>query len=381
MRVLILLDYYLPGFKGGGPAKSIFNLISHLNSLYEFSIITSDRDLGDSSSYSNVTHDKWMKFDDVKIFYASPKSLNFFNLLKIIRNHNYDIIYINSFFSFTFAIQPLLGALFSVIPREKILLAPRGELEAGCLEVKSNKKRLFLFFSKTIRLYDNLKFQATSKHEVTSIKKVLKNRVKNIVISENLGPKALPGSFNQNKPRTSEMPLRICFFSRITREKNLNYALDIIKAVVIPIKFDIYGTNHEDEKYWSICKKKMKSINEKSIEYMGSLKPNEVNNMFKNYDLFFFPTKGENYGHVIIESLSAGTPVLIADTTPWRNLEIAGVGWDVPLDKPELFIDKINNLYSLSPLSYIEMRKKALNFAIRVGNDKDILNNAKNLFN
>ena len=38
--------------------------------------------------------------------------------------------------------------------------------------------------------------------------------------------------------------------------------------------------------------------------------------MFQEYDLLFLPTKGENFGHVILESMSAGTPVLISDTTP-----------------------------------------------------------------
>jgi glycosyltransferase involved in cell wall biosynthesis len=43
-----------------------------------------------------------------------------------------------------------------------------------------------------------------------------------------------------------------------------------------------------------------------------------VPGVFRQYDLFVFPTRGENFGHVIIESLSVGTPVLLSDRTPWR---------------------------------------------------------------
>ena len=35
------------------------------------------------------------------------------------------------------------------------------------------------------------------------------------------------------------------------------------------------------------------------------------------HDLFVFPTLGENFGHVIYESLMCGTPVLVSDNTPW----------------------------------------------------------------
>jgi hypothetical protein len=35
---------------------------------------------------------------------------------------------------------------------------------------------------------------------------------------------------------------------------------------------------------------------------------------------------------VILESLSAGRPVLISDQTPWRELEKDRCGWDVSLE-------------------------------------------------
>ena len=37
----------------------------------------------------------------------------------------------------------------------------------------------------------------------------------------------------------------------------------------------------------------------------------------------FLPSKGENFGHIIMESLAASTPVIISDLTPWKDLENA----------------------------------------------------------
>ena len=43
---------------------------------------------------------------------------------------------------------------------------------------------------------------------------------------------------------------------------------------------------------------------------MGIAKNTLVQSIFFKYDLFCFPSITENFGHVIYESLSAGTPVL-----------------------------------------------------------------------
>src|SRR3546814_15539936 len=59
------------------------------------------------------------------------------------------------------------------------------------------------------------------------------------------------------------------------------------------------------------------------------------------HDIFFLPTFGENYGHVIAEALEAGLRLLICDQTPWRGLAEAGVGHDLPLNQPEAFVTAI----------------------------------------
>ena len=83
------------------------------------------------------------------------------------------------------------------------------------------------------------------------------------------------------------------------------------------IDLAIYGVK-SDEKYYKHCMnliyKLPKNIN---AEYKGHVPHKEVLSILSNYDLFVFPTKGENFGHVIFESLSAGTPVLVSDQTPW----------------------------------------------------------------
>ena len=109
------------------------------------------------------------------------------------------------------------------------------------------------------------------------------------------------------------------------------------------------------------------------VKYQGSVEYNHVSEVFSKYDLFFFPTKGENFGHVILESMLVGTPVLIADTTPWRDLEKLGVGWDLPLNIPDSFIAPINKAAKMDVLDYSKWRNHVRNYAVQKCNNLEVL--------
>ncbi len=81
-----------------------------------------------------------------------------------------------------------------------------------------------------------------------------------------------------------------------------------------------------------------------------------------------------------MESLSAGTPVLIANTTPWLNLEPAGVGWALSLDSEQVFVDKIHTVALFSDQDRIEWRKRAILYAIERSTDAEILQSNRRLF-
>ena len=51
LKILILVDYFVPGFKAGGPIQSIRYIVDHLNKEFDLRIVTRDRDMGDSHSY------------------------------------------------------------------------------------------------------------------------------------------------------------------------------------------------------------------------------------------------------------------------------------------------------------------------------------------
>jgi len=314
-KILCFIDFYLPGYKSGGPVRSITNFVEQLGNLYDISIVCRDHDASDKASYKEITKDSWNKVGNASVFYASKNTLTFRGLKRILAETPYDLLYLNSFFSYRFTILPLFLRFLKFIPKKPIILAPRGELSPGALKIKLIKKKIYIFVVKFFGFYKNLYWQASSSFEKKDILSNLSNINKTkIFIAPNLTPII---QYKKNFLQRKDGKLRIVFLSRISPKKNLDFLLSVMLRVKESIDLAIYGVK-SDEKYYKHCMnliyKLPKNIN---AEYKGHVPHKEVLSILSNYDLFVFPTKGENFGHVIFESLSAGTPVLVSDQTPW----------------------------------------------------------------
>jgi hypothetical protein len=92
------------------------------------------------------------------------------------------------------------------------------------------------------------------------------------------------------------------------------------------------------------------------------------------------PTKGENFGHIILESFQIGRPVIISNLTPWKNLEDKNCGFDLPLQSKERFAFCIDKLAQLSNAEYELTCRSAYNFSQEFMQNSDDLDNNKKLF-
>ena len=365
ITVLSFSGYYLPGYKGGGPIKTIKNLLEQTGEEVSFQLITSDRDLGDTSPYTSVQCGAWNTLGNAEVFYAQPGLLGYKQITKILFAKNYDIVYLNSFFSPRFSFLPLLIAK---LLRQKVVLGPRGEFSEGALSLKSGKKQFFIKLYKLLRLHKGVVFQASSEYEAEDIRRALGSKV-DIQIAEDIGAQ----EFAEVLPTRASESLKVVFISRISPMKNLLAALEMLRSVQQPVLYHIYGPI-EDLEYWAKCEAVISALpSHVQVEHKGELTPDEVVPTLAAYDLFFMPTKGENYGHVIAEALCAGLPILIADTTPWRNLQEQGIGWDLPLNDPNAFSTAIDQLALMPAEQHVQMRETVLAWAKNKFSQRDAI--------
>lgn len=351
-KILSLVGCYLPGYKAGGVLRTIANMVEHLSDEFEFWIVTRDRDLGDTTPYPNIKPNEWQVVGGASVYYLLPESCTINGMARLISTTAHDIIYLNSFFDPTFTLKPLLAGMLGWLPRNPIIVAPRGEFSSGALRLRYTKKLAFIKLVSLLGLYKNITWQASSEYEAQDISRVMHVNSHDIHVALDL-PAPLNKVINHTpaeQTRESGNSLRLVFLSRISPKKNLDYALKVLSKVSLPVIFDIYGPA-EDCVYWRHCQTLISELPDNvSVNFMGGVSADRVASIFRDYDLFFFPTWGENYGHVIAESLLVGTPVLISDQTPWRDLYANRLGWDVSLDDADCFV-RIIEEYSVMTLA------------------------------
>lgn len=373
---------YLPGFKSGGPVRTIANMVEHLGDAFDFRIVCRDRDALDSQPYSGVVVDDWNRVGGAQVYYASPRSVRLRAVGRLLRETSYDVLYLNSFFNYQFTTLPLLARRLGLAPKKPCVIAPRGEFSSGALALKAWKKVPYLHFARAFKLYSGLIWQASSPHEENDIQREFGQHAHQIIVASDLPP--LVEGQNQSgctAARSVDRPLRIVFLSRITPKKNLDFALRTISSVPVPVTFNIYGPIR-DETCWQQCLKLIAKLPEHiSVVYQGSITPDKVPGVMAEHDLFFLPTLGENYGHVIPEALAAGTPVLISDTTPWRDLAQHGVGWDVPLlAGEEAFRAHIMEVAQMPPAERNQWRRQIAEWTVRKLTDPGAVDANRRLF-
>ena len=361
-NLLCFTARYLPGFQGGGPAKSISNIVSSCKEDINFLIITNHRDAYEKEQYKGIIENKWNRKFDCNIFYWRFNFISFIKVIKIILRDDIKTCYFNSFFSFRFTILPLF-ILRSLRKDLRIILAPRGEFSYSALKSKSLKKQFYLNLFLFLRFYKYIEFHATSKDEIENIIKYLPIKYEKISFIKNLHSNYT--NISKSSIRNSSGELKIIFLSRVTPMKNLDFAIEVLSQIPknISIKFDIYGVI-ADKIYWNKCLQKIKNMPKNIIcNYLGAVKPSQVLPIFRRYDLLFLPSLGENFGHVIPEALSQGTSVLTSNQVPWDVMNNYLCGWCLSLDDKKNFIDIIIRFSKFNNVQYEQQRKRCLDFS------------------
>lgn len=367
-KVLICVDWFVPGYKAGGPIQSCKNLVLALKDSVDFYILTSNVDWGETQPYPDITPNVWLKFDQtIPIYYASKGSLNLKKLEEIIKEVRPDVIYLNSMFSVRYTIFPLLLKWRNKIPdATRIILAPRGMLQPGALSLKPLKKSIYLKLFKWMGLPKLIEFHATDKLESERILKVFPGSKKIHVI----------GNFPEQKPIPHKdivkIPgkLKLVYASRISKEKNLDFIFEILLAKNYEGEIElIIAGQVNDGEYYQKCREMADKLPDNiKAKFLGPIPHDHLVEWLQSAHYFVLPTFGENFGHSIFEAFLAGRPVIISDRTLWKGLELKSVGWDIPLDNKNQWIEVIDKILRQDQKEFDAMAGKSRNFAINFRN-------------
>ncbi len=354
------------------------NLVEHLKDEFEFCIFTRNTDYTETTPYEGIVYDKWTEAGkNVFIFYNDERKRSKGKRKKILQSKEFDLVYINGIYSWTYSILPII--LINRNINKPIIVSPRGMLARSAIGIKSIKKRTFLFIARILGLYKNVTFHASNEQEIKDIKRVF-GRMSKIHLAPNL-PGKIQDSRIRNQKKKAPGKLKLVSVARIAPEKNTLYAIErLTEEYNGQITFDLYGTIY-NRSYFEKCKaSSRKPVAGSRINFKGPIHPDEINNNLTEYDYLFMPSRGENFGHIILEAMAAALPVIISDQTPWKDLEEKGVGWDIALGNQMKFHEIIQRCVDMNHEEYDEMSNAAYNFANEYISNPEIIEAAKQLF-
>lgn len=348
-KVFISSGLFYPS-KLGGPANAVYWIAKALaNNHLDVTVVTTH-----DSVDASVPADERVDMSGIKVFYCQNSSLikkSFEEIKKA------DIVVLNSV---CYKAEIIL-AIYSLLNSKKVIWSPRGEFSQSAIGGRLDK-RIFFKVLKTF-IADKIWFHATSDEEAKDIRNNLGQLTRIIRIPNYM---ELP---ERQEDSADEKPYFL-FLGRIAPIKALDRIIEgfaksdgFIKS---PAILKIVGTNEAKYAEYGKALKDQVScmgLNDK-IKFLPPVFGDEKFKLLRSARFLVLLSESENFGNVVIESLSQGTPAITSKGTPWEILTETGAGYWVENSTEEIS-STIDAAVGLSDDAYKEMRNNAYTLSRR----------------
>lgn len=350
MNLLISTTLFYPSHFGGTAVMLYWVSKALVKAGVNVTVITTDRHI----EIGQVEPDKWSDVEGIKARYCSSKGAmlakEFWHTWKEIKDN--DTVMLCSMFQR----QILLVAFMAKWRRKRILWSPHGELMGPALG-GSRMKRLYIAIVR--RCFGRyVTFHATSEEESKALFSAMGKEAKVVLIPNYF---ELPDQLEREA--TAEPYL--LYVGRVTPIKALDrLVLGLTQSKLYMdsgYKLIIVGPNQNN--YQNELERIIKE-NELvgRVEFVGPVYGKKKFQLYANARFSCLLSHSENFGNVVIEALSQGTPVIASKGTPWQVLDETGSGYWID-NSPENISRCVDAALSLSDKEYAQMRSNARELA------------------
>lgn len=173
---------------------------------------------------------------------------------------------------------------------------------------------------------------------------------------------------------------RIGFLGRLHTRKNVEALLNAwikLGESVKDARLVIMGKG--DAAYEQMLRDRVAQHRLKNVEFAGFVVGREKFERLASLSALCVPSDFENFGMIVTEALSVGTPVIASLGTPWEALNIHRCGWWVNNDIDTL-AQTIEKVLSLSTAELSEMGEKGKQLVMEKFSDGQVAMKMKHLY-
>jgi glycosyltransferase involved in cell wall biosynthesis len=338
MRILFIVPSYKPAYIYGGPVIAVSRLAECLAQLgHEVTVYTTT---ANGNAELDVPANKPVMQDGVTVWYfrritgdhthISP-TLWWRTWLTI---KKFDTVHIHSWWN----LLVLGAALICRLRRVKPLLSPHGMFCDYVVNKRNPRKKQLLHRLIGKRLLKYSYLHVTSLMEWKECLDLLPSW-KGGMISYLVG---LPGN---HYSRTNNDVFTISFLSRVDPKKGLDILLQALAGLPIQYRLRIAGTGKTA--YISKLKRLISTLNiADKVEWVGWKSYEEKFSFLAASDLLALTSHNENFAIVVVESLHAGTPVLVSKHVGLSDyVHQRKLGWVTAIERVEQVQEKLKEAY------------------------------------
>lgn len=346
MRILMPSNLFYPS-NMGGPARTLYWLAKELvaNGV-EATVVTTSNFIASGL----VQEDEWLDVDGIRVRYCKG---NYRFSAKVVHNACKEMRQCDAvLFSSLCFLPNFFIALWALLTRKKIIWSPRGELFDSA--IKGSKCKLFYFALLKNLFAKKALFHATSSTEEAHIRKYFGQHCRTVVL-----------------PNYVEMP------KKIERDKNPNPYF-LYMGRIAPIKaidrlveacckseafrrssYKLLLAGIKEGDYYKQLEKTISDHHlEERIQFLGEVSGNKKFQLYADARYLFLVSHSENFGNVVVEALSQGTPVVASKGTPWVTLEESNAGYWIDNSVEEI-TQTVDQLIEQNDAQYADMRHNA----------------------
>jgi glycosyltransferase involved in cell wall biosynthesis len=353
MKIFLPIGSFYPAQIGGPDNIMYWHAKALVKRGHEVWVATTDDGIG-----SDVATDKWLNTDYGKVIYVktaihyAPVKLFLASLKPLL---SCEVIHLSAMY---YPISWLLAPL-AILLGKKIVWTPHGELDPDAMIYSKGRKQIVL---KLIRwMSKRVVFHSTCDAETDYVRNQFGSDVRIIQMPYFM-------ELTDTLHRTPENYW--LYVGRIHPKKAIERLIEALPLVTTKKRLKIIGDHNNDYGNELVVLAKQLGCSDQ-VDFLGHKRGAEKYQLMANAYCMVMPSHTENFGIVVTEALTQGTPVIASLGTPWKILNDRQAGfWSSNEVKP--LAETLNKMANLNDDTYAMYRANAAKLVEEFDIEKNI---------